>query len=53
MNMVKLRIGEKRILMSIFEMSESIIKIMQMKKKEAIKYMMTNHKDFKKCLKYI
>ena len=52
-NMVKLRMGEKTILMSIFEMSDAILKLMQLDKKEAIKYMMKNHTDFKKCLKYI
>jgi len=45
--------GEKTILMSIFEMSDAILKLMQLDKKEAIKYMMKNHTDFKKCLKYI
>lgn len=52
-NMVKLRMGEKTILMRIFEMSDAILKLMQLDKKEAIKYMMKNHADFKKCLKYI
>ena len=52
-NMVKLRMGEKTILMRIFEMSDAILKLMQLDKKEAIKYMMKNHTDFKKCLKYI
>ena len=50
---MNLRIGEKRILMSIFEMADSILKLMDMNKKDAIKYMMSNHKQFKKCLKYI
>ena len=39
--------------MSIFEMADSILKLMDMNKKDAIKYMMSNHKQFKKCLKYI
>ena len=51
--MVKLRLGEKRILMSVFETANSILKLMEMRKKEAIKYMMTNHKEFKKCIKYV
>ena len=52
-NMVKLRLGEKRILLNIIEMSKSILNLSTMSKKDAVKHMMKHHEEYKKCLKYV